>query len=93
MSKLDPDTLQELLAAGWAHDPGRDTITKSYKFGNFAAAFGWMTRIAIIAEKMNHHPEWFNVYSRVEVTLTTHDMGGLSDLDAQLAKSMDAAFS
>ncbi|MEM6478002.1 MAG: 4a-hydroxytetrahydrobiopterin dehydratase [Pseudomonadota bacterium] len=89
MSKLDSGTLQELLAAGWAHDPERDALSKSFTFGNFIEAFGWMTRMAIIAEKMNHHPEWFNVYKRVDVTLTTHDAGGLSELDVKLARAMD----
>ncbi|MEM1375163.1 MAG: 4a-hydroxytetrahydrobiopterin dehydratase [Pseudomonadota bacterium] len=91
MSNLDDAALQELLSAGWAHDPGRDAITKSFEFKDFTQAFGWMTQIAIIAEKMNHHPEWFNVYKRVDVTLTTHDKDGLSDLDVKLAGHMDAA--
>ena len=91
MSKLDDATLQELLAAGWAHDPARDAITKSFGFKNFTQAFGWMTQMAIIAEKLNHPPERFNVYKRVDVTLTTHDVDGLSELDVKLAKAMDAA--
>ncbi|MEO1704422.1 MAG: 4a-hydroxytetrahydrobiopterin dehydratase [Pseudomonadota bacterium] len=91
MTTLSDAALQELLAAGWAHDPARGAITKSYTFGNFTEAFAWMTQMAITAEKMGHHPEWFNVYKRVDVTLTTHDVGGLSDLDATLAKAMDAA--
>ncbi|MEM1235792.1 MAG: 4a-hydroxytetrahydrobiopterin dehydratase [Pseudomonadota bacterium] len=91
MSKLDSAALQDLLAAGWAHDPERDAITKSFTFKNFTEAFGWMTQMAITAEKLNHHPEWFNVYKRVDVTLTTHDVNGLSELDAKLAKAMDAA--
>lgn len=82
-------TLQSLLAAGWAHDPKRDALFKEYRFANFVAAWGFMTQAAIRAEKMNHHPEWFNVYNRVEVTLTTHDVGGLSDLDVKLAQIMD----
>lgn len=91
MTKLDNATLDELKAAGWAHDAERDAITKTFEFKNFIEAFGWMTQIAITAEKLNHHPEWFNVYKRVDVTLTTHDVGGLSALDAKLAKAMDAA--
>ena len=63
---------------------------KEFKFANFIAAFGWMSQAAIIAEKMNHHPEWFNVYNRVSVTLSTHDVGGLSALDITLAQKMDA---
>ncbi|MGB0670529.1 MAG: 4a-hydroxytetrahydrobiopterin dehydratase, partial [Rhodospirillales bacterium] len=67
----------------------RDAIAKTFKFKSFPAAFGWMTRVAILAEKMNHHPEWFNVYNRVEVVLATHDAGGVTDLDIQLARFMN----
>ncbi|MCL4109706.1 UNVERIFIED_CONTAM: hypothetical protein GTU68_018433 [Idotea baltica] len=67
----------------------RDAIQKTYRFGTFIEAYGWMTQAAIWAEKWNHHPEWFNVYNRVEVTLTTHDADGLSHLDIQLARKMD----
>lgn len=81
--------LEALAAAGWSKTDDRDAITKTYKFKNFVEAFGFMTRAALIAEKMNHHPEWFNVYNRVDVTLTTHDAGGLSDLDVALATKMD----
>jgi len=81
--------LQILLDAGWAHDPERDAIFREYRFSNFVAAWGFMSQAALRAEKMNHHPEWFNVYNRVEVTLTTHDAGGLSDLDVKLAQIMD----
>ena len=91
LTKDDRDRdLAPLLAAGWAVDGGRDAIVKEYKFGNFVEAFGWMTRAAIWSEKWNHHPEWFNVYNTVKVTLTTHDVNGLSDLDVKLAKKMDA---
>jgi 4a-hydroxytetrahydrobiopterin dehydratase len=83
--------LAPLLAAGWAHDPGRDAISKTFVFGNFIEAFGWMTRMAIHAEKLNHHPEWSNVYKTVEVTLTTHDADGLTALDLKLANRMDKA--
>lgn len=76
-------------ARGWALVDGRDAIEKTYKFNNFVEAFGWMTRVAIHAEALNHHPEWFNVYNRVTVTLTTHDVGGLSDLDLKLAETLD----
>ena len=82
--------LAPLLDAGWAMVEGRDAIRKEYRFGNFVEAFGWMTRAALYAEKLNHHPEWSNVYNRVGVTLTTHDCDGLSDLDIRLAKRMDA---
>ena len=79
-----------LLANGWAMAEGRDAIQKSFVFANFVEAFGFMSRAALWAEKLNHHPEWANVYKTVDVTLTTHDTGGLSDLDAKLAKKMDA---
>ncbi|SLN64976.1 Putative pterin-4-alpha-carbinolamine dehydratase [Pseudoruegeria aquimaris] len=82
--------LAELAATGWAHDPERDAITKRFVFRNFVEAFGFMTRSALFAEKWNHHPEWFNVYKTVDVTLTTHDAGGLSELDVKLARKMDA---
>jgi 4a-hydroxytetrahydrobiopterin dehydratase len=76
---------------GWSAAEGRDAITRTYKFEDFSAAFGWMTRIALAAEKLDHHPEWFNVYSRVEVLLATHDADGVTALDVELAKLMDAA--
>ncbi len=75
---------------GWQEVDGRDAITKSFQFKNFSEAFGWMTRAAMVAEQMNHHPEWFNVYRTVDVTLATHDAGGLTNLDVALAKAMDA---
>ncbi|MBO9472816.1 4a-hydroxytetrahydrobiopterin dehydratase [Shimia sp. R10_1] len=81
--------LEPLLESGWALDAERDALKKTFKFTNFVEAFGWMTRAAIWAEKWNHHPEWFNVYNRVEVVLTTHDVGGISALDAKLARKMD----
>lgn len=74
----------------WSMVDGRDAIFKSFKFSDFNAAFGFMARAALVAEKMDHHPEWFNVYSRVDVTLSTHDAGGLTQLDVNLALSMDA---
>jgi 4a-hydroxytetrahydrobiopterin dehydratase len=76
---------------GWHEVDGRDAIAKSFKFADFNAAFAFMTRAALTAEKMDHHPEWFNVYNRVEVTLATHDAGGVTDLDVQLASFMNAA--
>lgn len=79
----------ELTARGWSALEGRDAIYKSFVFGNFIEAFGWMSQVAIVAEKMNHHPEWSNVYKTVDVTLTTHDVDGLSDLDVALARKMD----
>jgi 4a-hydroxytetrahydrobiopterin dehydratase len=92
--KLSAETrgplLEPLFATGWKMVDGRDAIHKRYEFANFIDAFGWMTRVAIWAEKWDHHPEWFNVYKTVDVTLSTHDVGGLSALDAKLARKMDA---
>jgi 4a-hydroxytetrahydrobiopterin dehydratase len=82
--------LGPLLASGWAMVDGRDAISKTFVFADFVAAFGWMTRVALWAEKLNHHPEWDNVYKTVNVVLTTHDCDGLSDLDIRLASKMDA---
>ena len=82
--------LHDLIAQGWLLVEGRDAVRKTYQFTDFVEAFGWMTRAAILAEKANHHPEWFNVYSKVEVTLTTHDAGGLSTRDIDLAAAFDA---
>jgi 4a-hydroxytetrahydrobiopterin dehydratase len=74
---------------GWNEVDGRDAISKTFTFKNFNEAFGFMTRVAMQAEKLDHHPEWFNVYKTVEVTLTTHDVDGLSDLDIKLANFVD----
>jgi 4a-hydroxytetrahydrobiopterin dehydratase len=84
------EALAELEKRGWILDPARDAVTKTFKFRNFVEAFGFMTRAALWAEKLNHHPEWTNVYNRVEVTLTTHDAGGLTELDVKLAGKLDA---
>lgn len=73
----------------WTAVSGRDAIAKTFVFADFNAAFGFMARVALMAEKMDHHPEWFNVYSRVEVTLSTHDAGGVTSLDVQMARFMD----
>ncbi len=86
MTDLD---LTPLTDAGWTMADDGKSVEKTYKFGNFVEAFGFMTRAAIHAEKLNHHPEWFNVYNRVEVRLTTHDAGGLSLLDVKLGGIMD----
>ncbi|CAN0045633.1 unnamed protein product [Ectocarpus sp. 13 AM-2016] len=76
--------------SGWAEaEEGRDAISKSFSFSDFNEAFAFMTRAALVAEKMDHHPEWFNVYNRVDVTLSTHDLGGLSRKDIRLAKRLD----
>lgn len=81
--------LAELRAAGWAPVEGRDAVRRDFRFASFADAWGWMSRVAVIAEKLDHHPEWFNVYNRVEVVLTTHSAKGLTDLDLRLARAMD----
>jgi 4a-hydroxytetrahydrobiopterin dehydratase len=75
--------------SAWTEVEGRDAITKKFVFKDFNEAFGFMTRAALVAEKMDHHPEWFNVYKTVEVTLSTHDAGGVTDLDMKLAQAMD----
>jgi 4a-hydroxytetrahydrobiopterin dehydratase len=74
---------------GWSEVDGRDAITKTYRFKNFRQAFGFMAQAALMAEKMDHHPEWSNVYGRVDVVLTTHSALGVTLLDIQLAKKMD----
>jgi 4a-hydroxytetrahydrobiopterin dehydratase len=73
----------------WRLVSGREAITRTFQFKDFNAAFGFMARAALLAEKLDHHPEWFNVYNKVEVTLATHDAGGLTALDVQLAEAMD----
>jgi len=89
--KLSGEASKAALAklTGWSEVSGRDAITKKFVFADFNAAFGFMTRGALVAEKMYHHPEWFNVYKTVEVTLSTHDAGGVTELDVQLAAAMD----
>ena len=82
--------LPVLAMSSWGHDPERDALSNTFKFKNFVRAWGWMSSVAIEAEKMNHHPEWSNVYGTVEVTLTTHDADGLTQLDLDLARKMDA---
>lgn len=84
------DLIDPLLATGWAMVVGRDAIYKTYIFRNFIDAFGFMTQTAIWAEKLDHHPEWSNVYKTVNVTLITHTVDGLSVLDAKLGAKMDA---
>jgi len=89
--KLSGEARKAALARlnGWREVAGRDAITKKFIFADFNAAFGFMTRAALIAEKLDHHPEWFNVYKTVEVTLSTHDAGGLTERDVKLAEAMD----
>lgn len=92
VSRLDDTAraaaMQQLLQ--WTYDADAKGIRRSLRFGDFAEAFGFMTRVAILAEKADHHPEWFNVYNRVEILLTTHDAGGLSQRDIDLATAIDA---
>jgi 4a-hydroxytetrahydrobiopterin dehydratase len=91
MKKLDPaaraTALKELPK--WQDTPGRDAITRKFEFKDFNEAFAFMTRAALLAEKMDHHPEWSNVYNKLEVTLTTHDAGGVTDNDIAMAKAME----
>lgn len=88
-SNFEKADLDALLANGWALARDGAAIEKTFRFRDFIEAFGWMTRLAIHAEKMNHHPEWANVYRSVTVTLTTHDTGGLTKRDIALARAMD----
>jgi 4a-hydroxytetrahydrobiopterin dehydratase len=90
-TKLAADARKAALDGmkGWAAVSGRDAIVKKFEFKDFNQAFGFMTRAALVAEKMDHHPEWFNVYKTVEVTLSTHDAGGVTELDIKLAQAMD----
>ncbi len=92
-SKLDTAQRAKALALlkGWNHDAKRDAITKTYTFKDFVGAFGFMSKAALIAERMDHHPEWSNVYRTVNVLLTTHDAGGLTQKDVDLARAMDEA--
>jgi 4a-hydroxytetrahydrobiopterin dehydratase len=83
--------MQSKMPSGWALAEAGDALSKTFQFANFVTAFGWMTQIAMIAEKMNHHPEWRNVYRTVEVTLTTHDADGVTAKDIALAQKMNEA--
>jgi 4a-hydroxytetrahydrobiopterin dehydratase len=91
--KLTGETRQRALAElpGWSEVAGRDAIYKSFRFKNFNQAFAFMTRVALMAEKMDHHPEWFNVFNRVDVTLATHDADGVTDRDVRLARFIEKA--
>jgi 4a-hydroxytetrahydrobiopterin dehydratase len=84
-----PDGLDALIAAGWSLRADEKAIVRTYKFPDFVRAFGFMSACALVAERMDHHPEWANVYNRVEVTLTTHDADGLTANDVKLATEMD----
>ena len=88
LSKIEVTKKLKRLS-GWKLVKGRSAITKTFKFKDFTMAFGWMTSMALYAEKRNHHPEWFNVYNTVEVTLSTHDAGGITELDLNMAQEMN----
>lgn len=92
MKKLEGEARRRVLAElpQWKEVPGRDAIARRFVFADFNQAFGFMTRAALAAEKMDHHPEWFNVYKTVEVTLATHDAGGVTEKDIRLAKAMES---
>ena len=92
VEKLNKAARKAALAElkGWTYDDTAEAIFKQFKFDDFVAAFGFMSKVAILAEKQNHHPEWFNVYDRVDITLTTHDADGLSERDIKLANAIEA---
>lgn len=94
MKKLTDDQLGSALAglSDWRHDAEREAIRRQYLFEDFAQAFAFMTRVALAAEKLDHHPEWSNVYNKVDVILTTHDAGGLTSRDIELARIADQAY-
>lgn len=89
--KLTEEEIAEAMKnlEGWVRPDGESAIQKSFKFKNFSQAWAFMSRVALLAEQMNHHPEWFNVYNRIDVTLNTHDVGGLSALDFKMARKME----
>jgi 4a-hydroxytetrahydrobiopterin dehydratase len=92
VEKLTGEARTKALAglAGWSEIAGRDAISKEFRFRDFNAAFGFMSRVALMAERLDHHPEWFNVYNRVDIVLSTHDAGGLSARDVKLAAFIDS---
>jgi 4a-hydroxytetrahydrobiopterin dehydratase len=91
MPRPEKAPVEQVLARlqGWSQVEGREAISRSYRFKDFSEAFGFMSRAALAAEKLDHHPEWFNVYNRVDVILATHDAGGVTELDEKLARIMD----
>ena len=91
VEKLSTEAREALLSelTDWSEVDGRDAIQKTFTFKDFNEAFGFMARVALLADKMDHHPEWFNVYNRVEVTLATHDCDGLSERDVKMARAME----
>ena len=92
MKKLDTKSRTTAVKKlkGWKEVKGGKAIAKSFKFENFNEAFGFMTRVALLADKMDHHPEWFNVYNKLDVTLSTHDAGGVTQNDIDMAKAMES---
>ena len=92
VEKMDRSEAESQVQAldGWDFARDGDAIAKTFKFGDFSEAWGFMNRVALIAEKHDHHPEWFNVYNKVDITLTTHDAGGLSERDVKMAKAIEA---
>jgi 4a-hydroxytetrahydrobiopterin dehydratase len=90
-AKLSDERRQQVLSElpGWSLVDGRDAMTKTFKFADFVTAWGFMSSVALVAEKMDHHPEWTNVFNRVEIILSTHDAGGLTERDAELARAME----
>ncbi len=92
IEKINPQNLVENLKTldGWMLSEDKNAIEKSFKFKNFNVAWGFMSRIALLAEKMDHHPEWFNVYNRVDIRLTTHDAGGITERDIKMAKQIES---
>jgi 4a-hydroxytetrahydrobiopterin dehydratase len=92
IAKLTTEERSAALAelTGWTHDPERDAISRRFTFADFNQAFGFMTRVALLAERADHHPEWSNVWNRVDILLTTHDAGGLSRRDVAMARKIDA---
>jgi len=91
LDRAERDALPQTLPE-WRLLPDRDALHRSFRFADFSAAWGFMARVALLAEAQDHHPEWSNVYNRVEITLTTHDAGGLSVRDVRLAKAIDLVF-
>lgn len=90
--KLSPDARAKALndLSGWSDVEGRDAIRRVFEFKDFSEAWSFMSRVALLAEQMDHHPEWFNVYNKVDVTLATHDAGGVTELDTKMATKMNA---
>ena len=91
-NEMNNNRLLALTSAGWVVGPGNKDISKEFVFENFIEAFSFMTKVSLLAEKLNHHPEWSNIYKTVNITLTTHDKGGLSDLDLELGELIEKNF-